>query len=62
MNIKEYGVKKTCDGYWETFANVQDGKYLTPITWLREQFKNKSNAIKWLKVELKLLGVDYDKK
>ena len=26
MNIKEYGVKKTWDGYWETFANVQDGK------------------------------------
>ena len=45
MKIKEFGVRKTWDGYWETFANVQDGKYLTPITWLREQFKSKSKAI-----------------
>jgi hypothetical protein len=26
MNVKEYGVKKSWDGY-RTYANVKDGKY-----------------------------------
>ena len=31
MNIKEYGVKKTWDNKWQTFANAQE--------WLRKELK-----------------------
>jgi hypothetical protein len=43
MQAKEYGVKKTWDGY-RTYANVQDGKYLMPINWANELFKTKQKA------------------
>jgi hypothetical protein len=43
MQAKEYGVKKTWDG-WRTYANVQDGKYLMPINWANELFKTKQEA------------------
>jgi hypothetical protein len=43
MQVKEYGVKKTWDG-WRTYANVQDGKYLMPINWANELFKTKQEA------------------
>ena len=62
MNIREYGVKKSWDNKWQTFANAQDGKYLMPITWLRYTSKHKTNAQEWLRKELKKLGVNYDKK
>ena len=54
FKIKKYGVKKTWDNKYETYAYIKDtGDYLTPITWLREEFKNKSTAIKWLDNEIK---------
>jgi hypothetical protein len=43
MQAKEYGVKKTWDGY-RTYANVQDGKYLMPINWANGLFKTKQEA------------------
>jgi hypothetical protein len=43
MEVKEYGVKKSWDGY-RTYANVQDGKYLMPINWANELFKTKQQA------------------
>jgi hypothetical protein len=43
MQAKEYGVKKTWDGY-RTYANVQDGKYLIPINWASSLFKTKQEA------------------
>jgi hypothetical protein len=43
MNVKEYGVKKSWDGY-RTYANVKDGKYLMPINWANELFKTKQQA------------------
>ena len=52
MNIKEHGVKKTWDKQFETYAYVQDGKYLTPITWMREVFKTEKKAKDWLKNKL----------
>jgi hypothetical protein len=52
MNIKEHGVKKTWDKQFETYAYVQDGKYLTPITWMREVFKTEKKAKEWLKNKL----------
>ena len=44
LNVKEYGVKKTWDNKWETFAHTPDGKYLMPITWVREVYKTKKEA------------------
>ena len=44
LNVKEYGVKKTWDNQWETFAHAPDGKYLIPITWAREVYKTKKEA------------------
>ena len=44
LNVKEYGVKKTWDNQWETFAHTPDGKYLMPITWAREVYKTKKEA------------------
>ena len=41
LNVKEYGVRKTWDNKWETFAHTPDGKYLMPITWAREVYKTK---------------------
>lgn len=43
MQAKEYGVKKTWDGY-RTYANVKDGKFLMPINWANELFKTKQEA------------------
>ena len=43
MQAKEYGVKKTWDGY-RTYANVQDGKLLMPINWASVLFKTKQKA------------------
>lgn len=57
MNIKEYGVKKTWDNKYETYAYVKDyGDYLTPITWMREVFSNKKKAKDWLEKKLKELS------
>ncbi len=54
MNIKEYGVKKTWDNKYETYAYVKDyGDYLTPITWMREVFSTKKKAKDWLQKKLK---------
>lgn len=57
LNIKEYGVKKTWDKKWETFANVKDGKYLIPITWMKGKFKSKSKAINWIETQVKLFSL-----
>ena len=45
MEVKEYGVKKSWDG-WRTFAYVRDGTPmgLMPITWANELFKTKQKA------------------
>jgi hypothetical protein len=43
-NVKEYGVTKTWNNKWETFAHCPDGKYLIPITWARETFAAKKKA------------------
>ena len=57
MNIKEYGVKKTWDNKYETYAYVKDyGNYLTPITWMREVFSTKKKAKDWLGKKLKELS------
>jgi hypothetical protein len=57
MNIKEYGVKKTWDNKYETYAYVKDyGDYLTPITWMRKVFSTKKKAKDWLKNKLKELS------
>jgi len=49
MDIKEYGVRKTWDNKYETYAYVKDyGDYLTPITWMREVFSTKKKAKNWL--------------
>ena len=54
MFIKEYGVKKTWDKKWETYAYIKDyGNYLTPITWMRKVFNTKKKANDWLKNKLK---------
>ena len=58
LDIKEFGVKKTWDKRWQTFAYVEDGKYLIPITWLNSTFKSKSKAIKWLGNKIKYLRVN----
>ena len=51
--IKECGVQDNGSGF-ETFANVKDvGQYMTPITWLRKEFKDKAKAEEWLKQKLK---------
>ena len=44
MEVKEYGVKKSWDG-WRTFAYVLDGTPmgLMPITWANELFKTNIN-------------------
>jgi len=47
MQAKEYGVKKTWDGY-RTYANVQDGKYLMPINWTNGLFKTKQEATAYI--------------
>jgi hypothetical protein len=57
MDIKEYGVEKTWDKKWQTFAYVEDGKYLIPITWLNGKFKSKSKALKWIETQVKLLSL-----
>ena len=44
-NLKEYGIKKTLSGY-ATYANVQDGKFLMPISWASFNFKSKVEALK----------------
>ena len=51
FNIKEYGIKKTWDGY-RTYAYAQDGKYLTPITWCSELFKTKKLATKFINEQI----------
>ena len=45
MEVKEYGVKSSWDG-WRTFAYVSDGTPmgLMPITWANELFKTKKQA------------------
>ena len=45
MEVEEYGVKKSWDG-WRTFAYVRDGTPmgLMPITWANELFKTKKQA------------------
>ena len=45
MNVKEYGVKSSWDG-WRTFAYVSDGTKmgLMPITWANELFKTRQQA------------------
>ena len=45
LNCKDYGVKKSWDG-WRTYAYVSDGTQmgLMPITWADELFKNKKQA------------------
>ena len=45
MEVKEYGVKKSWDG-WRSFAYVRDGTPmgLMPITWANELFKTKKQA------------------
>ena len=48
MIAKEYGVKKTWDGY-RTYANVQDGKYLMPINWASALFKTKQESKAYIK-------------
>ena len=67
LNVKEYGVRKTWDNKWETFAHTPDGKYLMPITWAREVYKTKKEAKhqieklakKWnWKQEERILGKD----
>ena len=53
MNIKEYGVKKTWDG-WRSYDLVKDyGNYLTPITWLNKLFKTKKKAKNFIEKEIK---------
>ena len=53
MDIKEYGVKKSWDG-WRTYALVKDyGNYLTPITWLNKLFKTKKKAKNFIEKEIK---------
>ena len=54
FNIKEYGVKKTWDGY-RTYAHVQDGKFLTPINWCSELFKTKKQAQKFINQQVEKL-------
>ena len=44
-NLKEYGIKKTLSGY-ATYANVQDGVFLMPISWASFNFKSKVEALK----------------
>jgi hypothetical protein len=50
MNVKEYGVKSSWDG-WRTFAYVSDGTPmgLMPITWANELFKTKKQASDFIK-------------
>ena len=45
MEVEDYGVKKSWDG-WRTFAYVRDGTPmgLMPITWANELFKTKQQA------------------
>jgi len=45
MEVKEYGVKKSWDG-WRTFAYVSDGipMGLMPINWANRLFKTKQKA------------------
>jgi hypothetical protein len=45
MNVKDYGVKSSWDG-WRTFAYVSDGTKMgmMPITWANELFKTKKQA------------------
>jgi len=45
MNAKDYGVKKSWDG-WRTYANVSDGTPmgLMPINWANGLFKTKQEA------------------
>jgi hypothetical protein len=45
LNCKDYGVKKSWDG-WRTYAYVSDGTSmgLMPITWANELFKTKKQA------------------
>jgi len=54
FNIKEYGVKKTWDGY-RTYAYAQDGKFLTPINWCSELFKTKKQAQKFINQQVEKL-------
>jgi hypothetical protein len=55
MNIKEYGVKKTWDG-WRSYALVKDyGNYVTPITWLNKLFKTKKKAKNFIEKEINKL-------
>jgi hypothetical protein len=50
MEVEEYGVKKSWDG-WRTFAYVRDGTPmgLMPITWANELFKTKQQANVFIK-------------
>ena len=50
MEVKEYGVKKSWDG-WRSFAYVRDGTPmgLMPITWANELFKTKQQANVFIK-------------
>tara|TARA_R100001591_G_scaffold10926_1_gene17373 strand:- start:4 stop:177 length:174 start_codon:yes stop_codon:yes gene_type:complete len=57
MDIKEYGIRKTWDNKYETYALVKDyGNYLTPITWMREVFFTKKKAEDWLEKKIKELS------
>jgi|TARA_Y100000310_G_C20455524_1_gene702853 hypothetical protein len=53
MIIEKYGVKKTWNNKYETYAYVNCGNYAMPITWLREVFKTKKKAEEWLENKLK---------
>jgi hypothetical protein len=50
LNCKDFGVKKSWDG-WRTYANVSDGTNsgLMPINWANGLFKTKSAANKSIK-------------
>ena len=39
------------------YANVKDGKYLIPITWMKGKFKSKSKAINWIETQVKLFSL-----
>ena len=44
MIIEKYGVKKTWNNKYETYAHVNCGNYAMPITWLREVFNTKKKS------------------
>ena len=49
LNCKDYGVKKSWDG-WRTYAYVSDGTKMgmMPITWANELFKSRISLWRFL--------------